>query len=145
MLSIRDRGIAAIAVIVCLVIVVALGATVVLDLKASWEDFRQARTCLQADWLVASAFDRVKTRLESNPAYDGEVWTINADQLDGRSSAKVGINILRPNEGKGNVTAKVTIQLTVNGRPRLSVTRVRPVELVEERGGRSGEGQTAVN
>jgi|GEM_PF-1438654 len=142
--SVRERGMAAIAVIVCLIIVTALGATLVLDLKASWEDFRQSRMAIQADWLVASALDRVRSRLESNPSYDGEVWTISADQLDGRSSAEVRINILRPEETKGNITAKVTIQLQANGRPRLFVTRIVPIEVVKH-GGTTGEGQPAVN
>lgn len=142
--SVRERGMAAIAVIVCLIIVTALGATLVLDLKASWEDFRQSRMAIQADWLAASALDRVRSRLESNPSYDGEVWTINADQLDGRSSAEIRIDILRPEEAKKNITAKVTIQLQANGRSRLSVTRIIPIEVVKH-GGITGEGQPGAN
>jgi type II secretory pathway component PulK len=75
------RGVAVLAVIICLIIVASLGGALVLDLKTGWEDYRQSRLALQADWLIASAIDRVRSQLLTNPDYPGETWKINAEKL----------------------------------------------------------------
>jgi|GEM_PF-4629846 len=129
----QTRGVAALAVIVCLIIVASLGINAIVDLKASWDDFRQARTALQADWLLASAFDRVRSRLAHDPAYEGEVWTIPADQLDGRSSAEIKTVITRTADSPGKVMAKVVLKLRANGQTCITLTKVNPVEGVNQR------------
>ncbi len=128
----QTRGVAALAVIVCLIIVASLGINAIVDLKASWDDFRQARTALQADWLLASAFDRVRSRLAHDPAYVGEVWIVPADQLDGRLSAEIRTAITRTPDSSGKVILKVVLELKANGQTRISLTRINPVEGVKQ-------------
>ncbi len=135
----QSRGVAALAVIVCLIVVASLGVSVILDLKVSWDDFRQARTALQADWLLASAFDRVRTRMAHDPAYEGEVWTIPADQLDGRSSAEITTTITRTPDSPGKVMAKVVVQLKANGQTCMTLTSVNLVEGVNQGAGTPGD------
>lgn len=135
----RTRGVAALAVIVCLIIVASIGGALVLDLKAGWEDYRQSRLALQADWLMASAFDRVRSQLLNNPDYAGETWSIGADQIDGRSSAEIQITVIRPNEAEKKIGAKVTLQLRSNGRTQLTMTRIIPVEMLGQTEKKTGE------
>lgn len=127
--SSQKYGVAVLAVIVCLMIVATLGGALVLDLKASWQDYREARLALQADWLVASAFDRVRHQLLINPDYQGETWTIDTGKLDGQTSAVVQITIIRPTEANQNTEAKVALQLSSKGHTQLVMTRRVPVEL----------------
>jgi len=133
------RGVAVLAVIICLIIVASLGGALVFDLKTGWEDYRQSRLALQADWLIASAIDRVRSQLLTNPDYPGETWKINAEKLDGRSSAEIQITIIRADEVSKKTAAKVALQLMSNGRTQLALTRLIPVEIVSQTEKKTGE------
>ncbi|WP_347243589.1 hypothetical protein [Thermogutta sp.] len=77
------RGVAALGILVCLVVVSTLAATLAHQLWLRVRDAQQERYLIQADWLVASAIDRAVYRIRENADYQGEVWEIPENELPG--------------------------------------------------------------
>lgn len=87
------RGAALIVTIVCLVVIAALGASLLRSLVAEHRQSQRRRDQMQAFWLAESAVQRGAVRLAAAADYAGEDWPVEID--DGgrrvRGQATIGI------------------------------------------------------
>jgi Tfp pilus assembly protein PilX len=87
------RGVVLACVLVCLLVVAAIGASM---LRSTLEEHRQGARRehqIQAMWLAESAVQRAAARLAATPDYQGETWSLDAAALGGRWPATAVIRI----------------------------------------------------
>jgi Tfp pilus assembly protein PilX len=87
------RGAALVLTLVCLLVVAAIGLTL---LRSLVDEHRQAairQREMQAFWLAESAIQRAGAALVASPEYTGEQWQVEADALAGRWSALAVIRV----------------------------------------------------
>jgi type II secretory pathway pseudopilin PulG len=108
------RGLTAVAVLVCLVIVTMISGAL-LKIGVAHRDFvRGQERKLQAEWLAQSGIDRARARLAVQPDYTGETWKLaprdlNLSEPDSTSNgpaALVHIAVERP-ENSGNAQGRL--------------------------------------
>jgi Tfp pilus assembly protein PilV len=76
------RGLTAVAVLVCLLIVTMISGAL-LKIGVAHRDFvRSQERRLQAEWLAQSGIDRALARLAAQPDYTGETWKLGPRDLD---------------------------------------------------------------
>ncbi len=96
----RPRGITAVAVLVCLIIVTLVsGALLKLGL-AHRDQVRAQERKLQVEWLAQSGIDRGLARLAAKADYSGETWVISPRDLDlpagpGSSKAPAAVVVIK--------------------------------------------------
>ncbi len=73
------RGAAMMVTIVCLVVIAALGASLLRSLVAEHRQALLRRDQMQAFWLAESAVQRGVVRLAAASAYAGEEWEVEVD------------------------------------------------------------------
>jgi hypothetical protein len=81
------------AVVAVLFVLALLGGGLIRVVWLRHGDLRAAERRLQAEWLAESAIDRAAARLDADPTYAGETWTIPADRLGSRDGASVRIDV----------------------------------------------------
>jgi type II secretory pathway component PulK len=89
------RGMLAIAVLVCLIVLTLIAGALLRIGAAQREEVRAEERRLQAEWLAEAGLRRALARLDAEPAYTGETWTIEARELGAADSATVTIAIER--------------------------------------------------
>jgi len=115
------RGVAALAILVCLVVVSTLAATLAHQLWLRVRDAQQERFLIQADWLVASAIDRALYRMRENADYQGEVWEIPENDLPGGLRGVVRTAV--EHEGGKSRSLVLEVKLFLNEKIVVSETR----------------------
>ena len=75
------RGLTIVAVLVCLFVVMALGAALLKMALAQRDSNRDFERRLQAEWLVESGLERARARLAQDRSYAGETWPLSAAEL----------------------------------------------------------------
>ncbi len=117
------------ALIVALVLLMLIGMVSAAFVRAGVARRRQsamAERRAQADWLAESALDRAAVRLESDDTYDGETWNIPADDLGGRGTAAVRIEVENvadaPRRRRVNVQAEYPLGSDRRARRSRSIT-----------------------
>lgn len=121
----RSRsGIALLAVLLCLTIVLSLMAAWLRMLVLERQGARQQQASLQAAWLAESALDRAAARLTADPSYTGETWHVPADELGGHDSGEILIQIEAPPDRPQQRTIRVQADypLALSRRHRASKT-----------------------
>jgi Tfp pilus assembly protein PilV len=81
------RGLIVVAVLVCLVVMMLLGAALLKVALMERESNREAERRLQAQWLVESGLERARAKLAADASYAGETWTLGAAELGLADSA----------------------------------------------------------
>jgi Tfp pilus assembly protein PilX len=89
----RHRGLTAVAVLVCLIIITMISGAVVRVALARRDEARAHERSLQAEWLAEAGIQRALARLDADPAYSGETWEIAAPDLDSADGALVTITV----------------------------------------------------
>lgn len=89
----RRRGITVAVTLVCLLVVVTLGAALVRAMVDHRRQSLRGQHRVQAFWLAESAIDRAASKLAASPDYTGETWQIDRDSLGGRWSGAVLIRV----------------------------------------------------
>jgi len=82
-----------VAVLVCLSVVMALGAAWLRGVVLEHRQVRAQADRLQAEYLAASAVDRATAQLAANPDYRGETFVVDAQTLALRAGAAVSIRV----------------------------------------------------
>ncbi|MFO0901814.1 MAG: prepilin-type N-terminal cleavage/methylation domain-containing protein [Pirellulales bacterium] len=77
----RRRGVILIAALVCFLVVTLLVAVAAQRILVQYREARTRERQWQAEWLAESARQRAVAQLRSEPTYQGETWTIAADEL----------------------------------------------------------------
>ncbi len=90
------RGLLAIAVMVCLIVLALIAAAILRTGRAQRDEVRIQERRLQAEWLAEAGLWRALARLDAEPGYTGETWQIDAKALDAPDAATVAIAIERP-------------------------------------------------
>jgi Tfp pilus assembly protein PilX len=108
------RGALLVVALVCLVVVVAIGSSLVRQLLLQHRQSVQEQSQLQALWLADSAVERALARLAEQPDYTGETW-----QIDGQ---------LLPNDSPGVVVIRVETSAGENAARRIVVEARYPHE-----------------
>lgn len=75
------RGLTAVAVLVCLVIVTLISGVLLKIGLAHRDQVRSQQHRLQAEWLAQSGLDRGLSRLAADRAYSGESWKLSHRDL----------------------------------------------------------------
>jgi Tfp pilus assembly protein PilX len=87
------RGLTAITVLVCLIIITLISGAVLKVGQARRQELRSQEHQLQAEWLAEAGIQRGLARIDADPAYTGETWDIPARDLDSADAALVTITI----------------------------------------------------
>jgi Tfp pilus assembly protein PilX len=82
-----------IVTIVCLVVIAALGASLLRSLVAEHRQTLRRRDQMQAFWLAESAVQRGVVRVEAASDYTGEEWQVETDAGGRRVPARATIRI----------------------------------------------------
>jgi hypothetical protein len=117
-----------VAVLVCLILIMLIGAALLKVGVAQRELGRGQERRLQAEWLVESGLDRALARLAADPTYAGESWPIQARDLslpDGTASAEVSAAGSRP---AGMITISVARVPASANRRRIHVRADYPLD-----------------
>jgi hypothetical protein len=89
----RRRGLTAVAVLVCLIIITMISGAVLRVGLALRDEARSQERSLQAEWLAEAGIQRSLARLAADPAYTGETWEIAARELGSADAALVTITV----------------------------------------------------
>lgn len=111
----RRRGLTAVAVLICLLIITMIGAALLRLGVARRDEGRAQERRVQAEWLAQAGLGRALHRLAEGPDYAGESWKLSAADLGlaasgspGRDpAAVVAIAIERPAGAAGRRLIKV--------------------------------------
>ncbi len=90
------RGMLAIAVLVCLIVLTMIAGALLRVEAARREEVRSQGRRLQAEWLAEAGIQRALARLAADPAYTGETWNVAARDLGAADAATVAIAVERP-------------------------------------------------
>ena len=123
----RCRGIALPLVLFCIVLAMAIGASL---LQAVLLHHRQAKTLEQQHqslWLAESGVQRAINKLRSSPDYRGEVWTIPATTLGDLGDGRVTIQV-EPQENDP-ASWKVVVEAVYPDHPQHRVVQQRVAEV----------------
>lgn len=86
-------GAALVVVMIVLVLCVALGTRLAMNVAHSRNVARAEQRALQADWLAESGVRRATARLAIDPSYTGETWQVTSAALGRNSAAAVTIRV----------------------------------------------------
>jgi hypothetical protein len=87
----RHRGLTAVAVLICLIIITMIAGAVLKVGLAQRDQVRSQERRLQAEWLAEAGIQRALARVAVEPGYPGETWEISARDLDSADTALVTI------------------------------------------------------
>jgi Tfp pilus assembly protein PilV len=144
------RGMTVVAVLVCLLVLMILGAALLRIALVERESNRAAERRLQADWLVESGLERASARLAADPRYPGENWQVSAADLGlaepGESGAAAGatraagvVSILvdRAAKDTGRLRVRVQADYPRDGPFRTRRSQERFIDLEPKKNGAS--------
>jgi hypothetical protein len=80
------RGMTVVAVLICLIVITVISVALLKVALSQRKLVRGLEHRLQAEWLAESGAERAVARLDADPGYKGEVWSITAADL-GQSGA----------------------------------------------------------
>ncbi|MEK6235396.1 MAG: hypothetical protein N2C14_11875 [Planctomycetales bacterium] len=112
----RRRGAALILAVACLAVVGTLSLSMMrLGLRFAHND-RFAEQRLQAQWLAESGVRRAAHRLLSDPTYQGEFWSLSAEELGSphEETATVEIEIQPAPDDDDRLRIRVTAVFPAN-------------------------------
>ncbi len=89
----QRAGFALIGVMIVLVVCSMLVVSWFRTIAAQREQLRMAEDRLTAEWLAEGAMDRAAAKFRHSPDYQGETWTVAADELGGQNGATMKIRI----------------------------------------------------
>jgi Tfp pilus assembly protein PilX len=101
------RGLMVIAVLVCLVVMILLGAALLKMAILERQNTREGERRLQAEWLVESGLARARARLAADSSYAGENWTLGEADLGLPESPAIFTGAGNGDRGGGVVTITV--------------------------------------
>jgi Tfp pilus assembly protein PilX len=110
-----------VAVLVCLVVIMLLGAALLKVALLERESSRETERRLQAQWLAESGLERARARLASDASYPGETWTLSAADLglvesaparadEGKREGAVGVVTISVDRSGGGISRVVRVQ-----------------------------------
>jgi hypothetical protein len=90
-----------VSVLVCLTLAMALWAVRTRTLVLERRVLVSQQLALQSEYLADAAIARAKAQLAADPAFRGETWQLDAEQLGGLGTASVAISIAeQPGESR---------------------------------------------
>ena len=87
------RGILLVAVIVCMAVVMGIVGTLLRGALSARRQLRVDRDLRQVELLLDAGVDRAAAKLATDPDYEGETWSIPADEIINAGAGKVVIAI----------------------------------------------------
>lgn len=124
-------GAALIAVMIVLLLCVALGTRLAMNVARGRTLASAQQRALQADWLAESGVRRAAAKL-IDPNYMGEIWDITPETLDGTHAAVVTIRVTRPVESELQRHVVVEAEFPAGESHRVRRTRETDLQLVEQ-------------
>jgi hypothetical protein len=100
------RGITAVVVLICLVVVSLLSGVLLKVGMAHRQTVRAEERRLQAEWLAQSGLERARHKLAETALYTGETWKLTAADL-GLRAAEAG--------GQGAAVVRITVEPAGSG------------------------------
>lgn len=89
------RGFLLMSVLVCLALAMTLLAVQTRTLLRERALLASQQQALQSEYLANAGLARAKAQLAADPAYRGETWQLDAQQLGGRGTASVVISVTK--------------------------------------------------
>jgi Tfp pilus assembly protein PilX len=93
---VRRRGAALIILIAVFAVVMGLAAVWTRQILLERQRVRRIEQRAQAGWLAEAGLRRAAARLVRDAAYQGETWSIAANELNQRNGGEVAIAVERP-------------------------------------------------
>jgi type II secretory pathway component PulK len=112
--SLKRSGVAIIAALVCLLVVMAILGAMLRGTLRNYREMRSERDLRQAELLLQAAHNRVLQRIKNDTEYHGETWNLPADEIAGTGDGRVTIEITpATRQAAGN--AKVMAEYPLGG------------------------------
>jgi type II secretory pathway component PulK len=127
--TIERSGAVMVAALICLTLTIVLLGTLLKTAttqrkQTRWETYR-----LQTDWLAESAIERAAQRLSEDAEYSGETWNIATENLGGRHSATIQIEVETSNDNSSVRTVIVAAKYPADGTQHAKRTKRVQIEL----------------
>jgi type II secretory pathway component PulK len=117
------RGGVLILVMICLLGITVLSGTLLRLAVVQQRQGRMQQRQLQAEWLAAAALDRAAVKLTADPAWLGDVWTLDETVLETAGTAVVRVTSAKGDASVREITA--TASVAQPDLPPVRVTRRR--------------------
>lgn len=101
------RGAVTVVVLLATLIVFSIGLTMLETTLRERERTLQFEQRQQSTWLAESGIERAAAKLQSDPAYSGETWTVEKDALEGSESGVVTIQVTPEEDGDRRIVSVV--------------------------------------
>ena len=108
---------------IALLLVSAIAVSLVRLALAQQGQVRREQLRLQAEWLAESGLERGAANFRRNAEYRGEQWRIPAEDLDGRHTALVQIEVRPATDAEGSAMIQVIATYPEETEHRAQVTR----------------------
>jgi hypothetical protein len=99
-----------VAALVCLLVMTLICGSLLRTIQTQRALVRSEERRLQADWLAESGLERACARLANDAEYQGETWSVTADQLGGKDNAAVTIQVAARPGKDGEIQRLVSVQ-----------------------------------
>lgn len=99
----RRRGVVLVAAIVCLLVVMLMGAAILRSIALRHRQGREDLYRMQALWLAESAAERCAARLRDERGYTGETWRVRLAQ---GAAAVEGTAVIRVEPAEGHTASR---------------------------------------
>lgn len=113
--------------VICIVCLLLLSMTVGVLIRAAVLHRNQTRTMLpqvQAEWLAHSAAEVAADRLQTEPGWTGDTWTVPADELGGDTAAQITIQVTSDADVASQRSAQITVDYPPDVPQRVRVEHV---------------------
>ncbi|MDB4637635.1 hypothetical protein OAK47_01225 [Planctomycetaceae bacterium] len=95
------QGAVAVVVLLAILVIFSLGLTMLQTTLKERERTLQFEQRQQSAWIAAAGIEHAVYQLRTNPAYTGEIWKLSEDELVGKYSGQVEIQIADNADNRG--------------------------------------------
>lgn len=126
---IHRRGTIVLIPMICLVLSLAVIGTLLKQTSIELKQLKKERYQIQANWLADAAGQRAVLKLRNQRYYTGETWSLSSEEIGGKFSGIVEIEIDRNPQNSQSITIRTLASYPAKVTERVRVIREWPYEL----------------
>jgi len=105
------RGSVLVIVLVSLLVASMLGVGLIKTVLIHQRQMRVLNGQQQGFWLAEAGLQRAARQLATTPEYEGETWDVAEDVLGSSRTAKVTIEVIKPDKGPSEREIRIAVHL----------------------------------
>jgi hypothetical protein len=123
------RGSILIIFLVCLLLLSLTVGVLVRATLLHRDHIRTALPQLQAEWMAHSAAELAATRLQADPGWSGDTWTIAPDELSSDEAAAVSVSVVPVPDDPQRRTLQITVDYPPDSPQRVRVQHTLLIDI----------------